>query len=196
MKRKTIRYWIKYNRSHLENGRRHKPTKARELFPETHDGVHHHDRLTEEYRGFDLVKKKGELCCRRYLFHQFKYFLFLSYLWNPLKLANIRDSKTKEEIHEYESHDQDEDEEEDLGDERCVLRVDEVRREVKFSHQHRQHLKDSRAFEELVLDVSVFCVSCARLLLLVGYFCLSCAVHLDEGVLEASKGLGGGEEDC
>ena len=155
-----MRYWIKYNRSHLENGRRHKPTKARELFPETHDGVHHHDRLTEEYRGFDLIKKKGELCFTRYLFHQFEHFLFLLYLWNPLKLSNIRDSKTKEEIHEYESHDQDEDEEEDLGDERRVLRVDEVRREVKFSHQHRQHLEGSRWFD-IVAVLRCFFLCCS-----------------------------------
>ena len=63
------------------------------------------------------------------------------HLWSSLQLSDVRDGETKEEVHEDEGHDEDEDEEEDLGDERGALRVDEVCSEVKFSHQHCQHLK-------------------------------------------------------
>ena len=68
--------------------------------------------------------------------------LVIMHLWSSLQFSDVRDGEAKEEVHEDEGHDQDEDEEEDLGDERGALGIDEVCSEVKFSHQHCQHLKD------------------------------------------------------
>ena len=42
---------------HLEDWRSNDPTKAGEVLPEAHDGVHHHYRLAEEYRRLDLEQK-------------------------------------------------------------------------------------------------------------------------------------------
>ena len=49
---------------HLEDGRGNDPTKAGEVLPEAHDGVHHHYRLAEEYWRLDLEQKfkNQEMC--------------------------------------------------------------------------------------------------------------------------------------
>ena len=63
-------------------------------------------------------------------------------LRDSLKLVNVRDSNTEQQIHENQSHEHKKDEKKYFSSQSSLLIFHEAVGEVQFAHQHCQHLHE------------------------------------------------------